>query len=300
MNEVAVVTMGQRFNEIAKASEQFAKSSIIPSSFRGKPADVFVALEWGTELGLQPMAALQNIYVVNGRPTLSSQCMAGLVKGRADYMGMKIEANTEKATATITRKLQSGATETHTGSFSIKEAQAAGLTSKDNWKAYPQQMLEARAVAFAMRKAYPDILMGVYTKEELEDIEPRNITPEATDRTVEPIQAPAPEAPQDQPEAPQEPAKPAWKDEWQTRATALSKEVASWPKETRDALQFGDLVKKAKENAELLDIAEIRARIYGKKKDTDNAQPTLDALLNIGQDLAELKKYLEFIEAEGQ
>jgi hypothetical protein len=171
------LTINNRFNELAIAADRIAKSSIIPSAFRGKPADVFVALEWGQELGLQPMAALQNIYVVNGRPTLSSQSMAGLVKCRADYMGMELEASPVKAICTIKRKLQSGATETHTGEFTIEKARGAGLSEKDNWKQYPQQMLEARAVAFALRKAYPDILMGVYTKEEMEDVTPfRDIT----------------------------------------------------------------------------------------------------------------------------
>jgi hypothetical protein len=189
------LTINNRFNELAVAADRIAKSSIIPSAFRGKPADVFVALEWGQELGLQPMAALQNIYVVNGRPTLSSQSMAGLVKCRADYMGMELEASPVKAICTIKRKLQSGAIETHTGEFTIEKAKTADLTGKDNWKQYPQQMLEARAVAFALRKAYPDILMGVYTKEEMEDAAPfRNITadPDTTVKPAEPAYTPPP------------------------------------------------------------------------------------------------------------
>lgn len=197
MNETALAlqdqSFGGRFEVLMKAADQFAKSAIIPDSYRGKPADVFVALEWGTELGMQPMASLQNIYVVKGRPTLSAQTMAGLVKGRQDYQGMVIDSDGVKAKAVVKRKLQSGVIEEHIGEFTIQQADKANLLSKDNWKAYPQQMLEARAIAFSMRKAYPDILAGIYTKEEVEDFGPeKNISGEATVNIGKPNQPPPP------------------------------------------------------------------------------------------------------------
>jgi hypothetical protein len=185
-----------RFPTLLKAASELAKSNIIPASFRGKPADCFVALEYGAELGLPPMSALQNIYVVNGRPTLSAQGMAGLVKRRADYNGMQLNSSPQKAVCVVKRRLPSGAVEEHTGEFTFTQAQVAGLTGKDNWKGYPQQMLEARAIAFAMRKAYPDVLAGIYTKEEAEDFDTRPLDPADVSASTSGPAAPEPKAPE--------------------------------------------------------------------------------------------------------
>lgn len=175
-----------QFETLFKTADVFAKSQIVPTAFRGKPADVFVALQWGTELGLQPMNALQNIYVVNGRPTLSAQVMMGLLKGRADYGGAEIQSSPTSAKCTIKRIFKNGTVETQTGEFTIEQARAAKLTGKDNWVGYPQQMLEARAIAFAARKAYPDVLAGVYTSEEVQDFEePKNVTPVKTQQAAQ-------------------------------------------------------------------------------------------------------------------
>lgn len=166
------------FTELMQAARTFAKSSIVPTAYRNKPDDAFVALEWGMELGMKPMASLQNIYVVNGRPTLSAQSMAGLIKSRPDYRGLVFESSPTKAKATIKRAIIDGSIETHTGEFTFEQANKAGLTGKDNWKNYPQQMLEARALAFAVRKAFPDVFAGIYVKEEAQDFDNvRDVTP---------------------------------------------------------------------------------------------------------------------------
>lgn len=201
MSNNSVATVGTpfvQFDQIIKAADQFAKSLIVPPAFRGKPADCFVALQWGTELGLQPMSAMQNIYVVNGRPTLSAQVMMGLLKVRDDYLGADVTSSATSAKCVIKRKLRSGTIETHVGEFTIEQAKVAGLVGKDNWKGYPQQMLEARATAFAARKAYPDVLAGIYTTEEVQDFdEPKNVTPAKPD---------APPAPPSEPPRTQTPA----------------------------------------------------------------------------------------------
>jgi hypothetical protein len=51
----------------------------------------------------------------------------------------------------------------------MKEAQAAGLTGKDNWKKYPSDMLFARAISRGARRFAPGIFGGspVYTPDEM-------------------------------------------------------------------------------------------------------------------------------------
>ncbi|GAM51610.1 hypothetical protein [Mycoavidus cysteinexigens] len=57
-------------DEVMKFAELMASSSIVPKEFIGKPGNILVAIQWGMELGLKPMQAMQNIAVINGRPSL--------------------------------------------------------------------------------------------------------------------------------------------------------------------------------------------------------------------------------------
>ena len=58
-----------------------AKSTIVPKEFLGNPGNILVAIQWGLELGLQPLQAMQNIAVINGRPALWGDAVIALVRG---------------------------------------------------------------------------------------------------------------------------------------------------------------------------------------------------------------------------
>ena len=61
-------------------SEALAASDLLPKQYRNAPANVLVALEYGNALGLSPMAAIQGIHVVEGKPTASAQLIGALVR----------------------------------------------------------------------------------------------------------------------------------------------------------------------------------------------------------------------------
>ena len=56
--------------EAKEFAETLSKSGLVPKEFQAKPANILVAVQWGYEIGLAPMQALQNIAVINGRPSL--------------------------------------------------------------------------------------------------------------------------------------------------------------------------------------------------------------------------------------
>lgn len=117
----------------------------------------------GRELGLQPMAAIRNIYVIEGKPSLSADLMSALVIQQGHPPIKVVESTPEKCTVIAQRR--GGEPYTHT--FTIKEADKAGLLNKSNWKSYPASMLRARAIGGAARIVFPDVLAGVYTPDEL-------------------------------------------------------------------------------------------------------------------------------------
>ena len=158
----------QNLTEAMKFCEMLAESSIIPKDFRGKPGDILVAIEWGMEVGLKPMQALNNIAVINGRPSIWGDSALALVRasGLLEYIDEKVEGDT--AVCRVKRKGEPEVVRT----FSMEDAERAGLLKKPGpWQQYPKRMLQMRARAWALRDTFPDVLSGIAIAEEVQDIE---------------------------------------------------------------------------------------------------------------------------------
>jgi len=159
----------QSFNERMQYCEVLAKSNLVPQSFKGKKEDIFVAIEFGQMVGLNPMQALTNISVINGRPSIWGDAALALVKasGKMEYIKEYFK-DEETAVCETKRKDEPVAV---VREFSIKDAEKAGLLNKSTWKQYPKRMLQMRARAWALRDAYPDVLSGIQIAEEMQDAE---------------------------------------------------------------------------------------------------------------------------------
>jgi hypothetical protein len=166
-------------DEALRLAEVMSKSTIVPKDYVDKPGNVLVAIQWGMELGLKPLAAMQNIAVINGRPSLWGDAVIALVRASPLCEGIREEFDTAQMIATCIVKRR-GEPET-SRSFSLQDATKANLIGKDIWKAYPKRMLQMRARAFALRDVFPDVLRGMPIAEEVMDYQPqeRDITPPA-------------------------------------------------------------------------------------------------------------------------
>jgi hypothetical protein len=162
------VFVPQNLGELDSLSIRLSKSGLIPESLRNKPADVAVVLMTGLELGLSPMQSLRSIHVVKGKPVLSADLMAALVMRSPECEHLTMLASSDEACVYETRRR--GSEKPITVSYTIAQAQTAGLTTRDNWRAYPAAMLRARCVASICRTAYPDLVAGVYEHDEGEEI----------------------------------------------------------------------------------------------------------------------------------
>jgi len=153
-------------DEAMRFADMLAGSSIVPKDYIGKPGNCLVAIQWGMELGLQPMQAMQSIAVINGRPSLWGDAMLALVKAHPAFEWIKEECDGSVAICTIKRRGEPEVVQ----SFSMEEAKRAGLTGKAGpWTQYPKRMLQMRARGFALRDAFPDALRGVVSAEEARD-----------------------------------------------------------------------------------------------------------------------------------
>ena len=180
--------MPRSLQEKVEMAKYLAQSNLMPGGLK-TPAQVLVALQMGHELGLSPMVAVNNIAVINGRPSLSSSIMDAIVMNRPDYAGRSIkfdgQGDTRSCTVTVRRKIGENV-ETYEGYFDMKMAKQAGLLEKDNWKHYPDRMLKARASSYADRDAWPDALSGMMSSDEAESLapEPRDVTPQKAPESV--------------------------------------------------------------------------------------------------------------------
>lgn len=157
--------------EAMEFSKMLAKSAMVPKQYQGKPEDIMVAVQWGYEIGLAPMQALQNISVINGKPSVYGDAAMALVQASPVCEGVDETIEGEKTSNPVAvciarRKGRNPVTVR----FSVEDAKRAGLWGKQGpWQAYPKRMLQMRARGFALRDAFPDVLKGLITVEEAQD-----------------------------------------------------------------------------------------------------------------------------------
>lgn len=162
-----------------KLAEVMAGSDMVPRDYKGKAGNVLIAVQMGAELGLQPMQAIQNIAVINGRPALWGDAALAVVSAHpeCDDVVEKLDGTGESMSATCVIKRKGR--EPIMRIFTVADAKRAGLWNKDGpWKTYPQRMLQMRARSWAMRDAFADALRGIGVVEEVRDIPPRDVEAE--------------------------------------------------------------------------------------------------------------------------
>lgn len=153
----------QNFDTLQRAAMALYKSNYFKDST--SEAQAIVKVMAGAELGLPPFASMSGIHIVQSKPVLGANVIATLVKNDPRYNYKIVECTDKICTIEWFENGQS----TGQSSFTMSEAQTAGLTGKDNWKKYPSDMLFARAISRGARRHAPGIFGGspVYTPDEL-------------------------------------------------------------------------------------------------------------------------------------
>lgn len=195
----AAVSLGIRglapvdLDGLARVATYVSKSGLAPKGMQTMEA-CFVAMEMGLELGLPLMASLQNIAVVNGRPTLWGDSQLAVVRSTGELEefsewyeqgGKRLARNPstfDDGTTAVCRVKRRGM-EAMESAFSVADAKRAGLWAREGtWSQYPARMMRFRARSFALRDQFGDALRGLLSTEEAQDI-PVEVKPTAPVRT---------------------------------------------------------------------------------------------------------------------
>lgn len=142
-----------------------SSGSMLPDSYRNKPADILIAVGLGQAMGLSPAESLYRIAVIKGKPTASAELIAAQVR----KAGHKLRVKGDDTTCTATIIRADDAEFPFEVTRDLAWAKGMGLANNDNYKKQPGTMLQWRAITACARLACPEALYGVqYTPDEIE------------------------------------------------------------------------------------------------------------------------------------
>lgn len=164
-----------------------SQGDIIPDAYKGKPANILVAVGFGAAMGLSYADSLYRINVIKGKPTMSAELIASQVRKAGHKLRIYKDEQHESVKAVIIRK------DDPEFEFSAVRdkawAQNMGLASRENYKKQPMTMLTWRAITAVAREACPEALYGVaYSPDELDDMP---VVSEHEEPAAQPVEEPA-------------------------------------------------------------------------------------------------------------
>jgi len=178
------------YEHYQKVALTLSKSGVVPTIYRGKPEDIFVAMAMGYQLGFPVEQSLQDIAVINGRPCLWGDGLLSLCLNHPDCEGIDEQPIIQKDAVVGYRcTVKRRGHQEHTQVFTMQDAERAGLLKKGGvWNQYTSRMLQMRARSLALRDKFADALRGLRIAEiEDEDskvIDAEVITVNATTQTA--------------------------------------------------------------------------------------------------------------------
>ena len=166
------------FESAQRMATMLVSSSLVPANFQGKQnlANAVIALEMAQRMGASPLAVMQNLYIVHGKPSWSSQFIAASINscGRFSPVRFRMTGEPDRDERTcVAWATDSSGEVLEVPPVSIAMAKKEGWYNKSGskWQTMPELMLRYRAVTFFGRLYAPDILMGMRTQEEVVDLQ---------------------------------------------------------------------------------------------------------------------------------
>lgn len=145
-------------------ADRYVKSGLLPASIK-TPQQALIIMAQGRELGIPATVALRGIVVVQGKPTCSAELMMALVHRTYGQSAMRVFKTDSRSCTVQYRQAGWDGISEHT--FTIEEAEQAGLFKNPVWKQYPAAMLRARCISAAVRFAFPECISGLYSPGEV-------------------------------------------------------------------------------------------------------------------------------------
>lgn len=158
----------EAINQVAKF---YAASDFVPATFKGKPENCTIAIDMATRMGMNPIMVMQQMYIVNGKPSISTQLVIAMINNCGEFEPLKFESNgkggDDFGMRAWTVRKKDPDTRLEGTWITMKMVKASKWGAK--WQEIPEQMFKYRAAMFWARLNAPEITMGFYSRDEVEE-----------------------------------------------------------------------------------------------------------------------------------
>ena len=171
-----IYSSSDTFNLAYQMAKGLSQSTLVPQQFQNNPANCLIALEQSNRLNISPMAVMQNLYIVQNKPSFSSSFIIGLINASGKY-DMELQFDEEEKDGkpyACTCWTEKDGRKVTGIKITMDMAEKEGWSKKNGskWVTIPQVMLRYRAASFFARMNCPELSIGLYSKEELDDFTP--------------------------------------------------------------------------------------------------------------------------------
>lgn len=180
-SDVSIFSDISMFENAQRMAKVLIQSSIVPKAYQNNMPNAMVALEMANRIGISPLMVMQNLDVIQGKPSWNSTFIIAILNscGRFDPMRFEFSGEGDEYGCQAVTKDRSGEVLKGT-KIDLRMVKAEGWLSKpgSKWKTMPDQMFQYRAASFFGRVYAPDLLKGMHSEDEIIDIGFENVKEE--------------------------------------------------------------------------------------------------------------------------
>lgn len=176
------------FEHAQRVAKMLSSSNLIPENYRGNIQNTMIAMEMANRIGASPLMVMQNLYIVQGKPSWSSSFIIASLNACKRFSPIRfvLEGEGDKYGCTAWAYDLATKDKLEGPKVTWEMAKAEGWLAKtgSKWKTMPELMFRYRSAAFFGRLYAPDILMGMQTAEEVQDVVSDSVAEKITTKPV--------------------------------------------------------------------------------------------------------------------
>lgn len=175
-NQVAIVKEELGLSKLMEMAQLLSKSTIVPVAYQNRPENCIIALDMANRMGVSPLVVMQNLYVIQGKPSFSGSAIASMIRSNPKFRNVELhyvgKEGDDSWGAYVTAENISTGKELKGGTVTIAISKKEGWYQKSGskWQTMPEIMLAYRAYAWFGRVFCPELLMGLQSSEEVYDV----------------------------------------------------------------------------------------------------------------------------------
>ena len=167
------------FEDAQRMAKMLAQSDMVPDAYRGRIENCVIALELSHRLRVSAFLVMQNLNVIHGRPSWSSVFVIGAINssGKFEPLEFHLSGEGNKRQCYASSRVIGSGKEVKGPLVTVQMARDEGWWERkgSKWPNMTDIMLTYRAASFFGRLYAPEIMLGMQTAEELQDLPPERV-----------------------------------------------------------------------------------------------------------------------------